>query len=104
MDHCLPGVRCEGRGLTERVMELVCILSRVSKHSVTDIENRLVVANGEGVWGRDGLGVWDQQIQTIIYRMDTRQDRTYSTGNSIQYPVINHNGKEYEKECLYMYN
>ena len=28
----------------------------------------------------------------------------YSTGNYIQYPVINHNGKEYEKECIYKYN
>ena len=28
----------------------------------------------------------------------------YSTGNSFQYPVINHNGKEYKKQCLYMYN
>ena len=28
----------------------------------------------------------------------------YSTGNYIQYPVINHNGKEYDKECVYMYN
>ena len=28
----------------------------------------------------------------------------YSTGNYIQYPVINHDGKEYEKECMYMYN
>ena len=27
-----------------------------------------------------------------------------STGNYIQYPMINHNGKEYEKECVYMYN
>ena len=26
----------------------------------------------------------------------------YSTGNYIQYPVINHNGKEYEKECIYI--
>ena len=26
-----------------------------------------------------------------------------STGNYIQYPVINHNGKEYEKECIYIY-
>ena len=26
----------------------------------------------------------------------------YSTGNYIQYPVINHNGKEYEKECIYV--
>ena len=25
----------------------------------------------------------------------------YSTGNYTQYPVINHNGKEYEKECTY---
>ena len=28
----------------------------------------------------------------------------YSTGNYIQYPVINHNGKEYKKECIHMYN
>ena len=27
----------------------------------------------------------------------------YSMGNYIQYPVINHNGKEYEKECIYIY-
>ena len=23
---------------------------------------------------------------------------------SLKYPVINHNGKEYKKECLYVYN
>ena len=28
----------------------------------------------------------------------------YSTGNYIQYPVINHNGKEHKKECIYMCN
>ena len=28
----------------------------------------------------------------------------YNTGNYIQYPVINHNGKEYEKEYIYVYN
>ena len=30
----------------------------------------------------------------------------YSTGNYIQYPVINHNGKEYKKRmcvCMYIY-
>ena len=27
----------------------------------------------------------------------------YSSGNYIQYPVINHNGKEYEKEGIYIY-
>ena len=28
----------------------------------------------------------------------------YNAGNYIQYLVINHNGKEYEKECIDMYN
>ena len=27
----------------------------------------------------------------------------YSTGNCIQYLVINHNEKNYEKECVYIY-
>ena len=27
----------------------------------------------------------------------------YSAGNYIQYPMINCNGKEYEKECVYIY-
>ena len=26
----------------------------------------------------------------------------YSTGNYVQYPVINHNGKEYKKEYIYV--
>ena len=38
--------------------------------------------------------------------MDKQQGLTeYSfTGNYIQYPVINHNEKEYEKEQIYMYD
>ena len=41
--------------------------------------------------------------------MDKQQDPTVQhTGNYIQYPVINHNGKEYRKErvcvCVYIYN
>ena len=27
----------------------------------------------------------------------------YSTENYIQYPVINHHGKGYEKECVYIF-
>ena len=26
----------------------------------------------------------------------------YSTGNFLQYPIINHNGKEHEKEYIYI--
>ena len=28
----------------------------------------------------------------------------YAVCTSFQYPVINQNGKEYEKECIYVYN
>ena len=28
-----------------------------TENKLTDIENRLVIAKGEGRWGRDGLGV-----------------------------------------------
>ena len=37
------------------------------------IGNRLVFVKREGGWGRDGLGVWDQQMQTIINKMDKQQ-------------------------------
>ena len=40
----------------------------------TDIKNRLVVAKGEG--RREGLGVWGQQMQTIVYRMDKQPGPT----------------------------
>ena len=52
---------------------------------------------GEGWIG--SLGLADG-----IYIMDNIMDNSkvllYSTGNYIQYPVINHKGKE----CIYMYN
>ena len=48
-------------------------------------------------WKRDKLGVWDQQIHTAVYKTDKQQSPTYNSWNYIQYPVIDHNGKEYEK-------
>ena len=38
--------------------------------------HKLVVAKGQERWGRDGLGVWDQQMQSSIYRMDKQQGPT----------------------------
>jgi len=36
------------------------------------------------------------RFQTIIYRVDTKNKvPLYSTGNYIQYPIINRNGKQY---------
>ena len=41
-------------------------------------------------------------MQTITYRMIKNKVLLFSTGNYIQYPVIKHNGKEYEKEYIYV--
>ena len=85
---------------------------------------QICCCQGGGEWGRDERGVWNQQIQTIIYRMNKQEGPTssskpnylsdtplpktkvlpYSTGNQIQYHVINYNGKEYIYiVCVYVY-
>ena len=68
-----------------------------NRNRLTDIENRLVVAKGRGVeWG---FGV--SRCQLWYWGWINNKVLLYSTGNYIQYPVINHNGREYEKEYIY---
>ena len=56
------------------------------------------MVQGERVARREGLIVWENQVQTSIYKgWINNQVLFYSTGNYIQHSVINHNGKEYEK-------
>ena len=50
--------------------ESICETETDSQTQRTDL-----VAKGEG-WGREALGVWDEQRQTIIYRMAKRQGPT----------------------------
>ena len=75
-----------------------------TRNRLTDVENRLVVAKEEyGGGGKD----WEFGIsgcKLLHIGWISNKVLLYSTGNNIQYPVINHNGKEYEKECIYMYN
>ena len=59
-----------------------------------------MVVKGDGL-GREVLGVWVQQMQMIVYRRINNKVLLDSTGKYIQYPVTNHNGKEYEKEYMY---
>lgn len=47
--------------------------------------------------GRGGADVWELADAKLVYRMDKQQNPLHSTENCIQYPVTNHNGKEYEK-------
>ena len=39
-------------------------------------------------------------VTRVRYDWATELNWLYSTGNYIQYPVINHKGKEYEEECI----
>ena len=68
------------------------------------IENRLMVAKGE--WGGGGTD-WEfvfSRCKVLYIGWIINKVLVYSMGNYIQYPVINHNGKEYEKECTHGYN
>ena len=62
------------------------------RERLTDIENRLVVAKGELVWE---FGISRCKLSYIEWI--NNKVLLYSTGNYIQYPVINHNGKEKKK-------
>ena len=65
----------------------------------------------EQTYGCQGQGCgggmdWEFEISRckLLYReWINNKVLLYSTGNYIPYPVINHNGKEYEKECIYLY-
>ena len=69
-----------------------------------DIENRLVAAKGENVGrGMDGeFGI--SRCKLLYIGWINNKVLLYSTGNYIQYPMINHTGKEYKKEGMYVYN
>ena len=61
-----------------------------------------MVAKGRGRGGTDWeFGIADAKLLYIEWI--NNKVLLYSTENCIQYPVINHNGKEYEKQCVYIY-
>ena len=62
--------------------------------------HREQISSGRG--GGRGMD-WEFVISKLLYieRINTKV-LLYSTGNYIQYPVISHNGKDNEKEYLYV--
>ena len=57
-----------------------------------------MVAEGEAGGGRTGWEFGVSRCKLLCIEWIDNKVLLYSTGNYIQYPGINHNGKEYEKE------
>ena len=77
------------------------IYTHIHRYIYTHIY-RLVVAK----WEAGGRGmVWEfgmSRCKLVYIGWINNKVLLYSTGNYIQHPVINHNGKEYEKEYIYI--
>ena len=69
-----------------------------TKQKQNHTENRPVVAKGEGVEGGTDWKVGVSRCKLVYTGWINNKVPLYSTGNYIQYPVINHHGKEYKKE------
>ena len=64
-----------------------------------DIENRVVVMDQEG----EGRMDWEfgiSRCKLLYIEWINNKVQLYSTGNYIQYPVINHKGKYMKKNIL----
>ena len=53
-------------------------------------------------WGREGFGLGISKYKLVYIGWINNKVLLYSTGNYIQYPVINQNRKEYKKEYIYV--
>ena len=59
---------------------------------------------GGGRWGGTDWEFGISRCKLLYIGWINNNVLRYSTGNDIQYPGINHDGKEYKKECIYVYN
>ena len=75
-----------------------------NRNRLRDTENRLVVAKGEGPGGGMDWESGVSRCKLLHTEWINNKVLPYSTRNYIQYPGINHNGKEYKKECICVYN
>ena len=67
-----------------------------NRNRLTDIEKRLVIAKGKEVGGGTDCGFGSADANYYVYTDWINNEVLLdSTGNYAQYPVINHNGKEY---------
>ena len=72
------------------------------RKSASYIESRLVVAEGEGVGGGTEWEVGVSSWKILYVERIENKVLLYISENCIQYPMINHNGKEYLKRNVYI--
>ena len=65
------------------------------KHRLTNIENGLVAAKGVEVDGGKDWEVGISRCKLSYIEWINSKGLLHSTGDYIQYPLMNHNGKEY---------
>ena len=63
-----------------------------------------MVAEGEGCGGGKDWEFGDSRYKLLHIEWINNKVLLYNTGNYIQHLGINHNGKEYKKECMYVCN
>ena len=80
---------------TRNMTEMNLSMKQKQIHRETDLLSK------GGCCQRDGLGVWDQQMQTSMCKMDKQQDPTVQHRELYSISCINHNRKEYENEYIY---
>ena len=62
------------------------------------------ITTGSSEWsGREGLGVWDLQMQTILYKMDKQQGPTVQHRELYLISYNNPYGKEHIHTSMYLY-
>ena len=95
-------------------MTLICGIKNVTqmnlftKQRQTHRHRKRVVSMGKGHGeGNDGE-FWISRCKLLYIEWIKNKVLLYSTGNYIHYPVVNHNGKECEKNmcmhvCIYIY-
>ena len=74
-----------------------------NRKRLTDID--IQTRGCQGGWGGGGGMDWEfgiSRCKLLYIEWINNKVLLYSTGNYIQYPAINHNGKEYEKEYIYV--
>ena len=65
--------------------------------NIIDLENRLVVAKGKRVGEQIEWEIGVSRCKLLYLEWINNKVLLYSAENYIQYPMINHNGKEYKK-------